>query len=73
MLRILQSSRKKRKYVENDSQVGRVLRKLMEGGLTMQWVRLEGSLQDKVKIEALEAQLAVLNACVLEMSELVYA
>mgnify|MGYP001088919378 CR=1 FL=1 len=39
----------------------------------MQWVRLEGSLQDKVKIEALEAQLAVLNACVLEMSELVYA
>ena len=46
----------------------------------MQWVRLEGSLQDKVKIEALEAQLAeqkesveLLNACVIEMSELVYA
>lgn len=73
MLRILQSSRKKRKYVEDAKQARRVLRKLMEGGLTMQWVRLEGSLQDKVKIEALEAQLAVLNACVLEMSELVYA
>ena len=46
----------------------------------MEWVKLEGSLQDKVKIEQLEAQLAeqketldLLNACVLEMSETVYA
>lgn len=61
-------------------QTGRILRKLMEGGLTMEWVKLEGSLQDKVKIEQLEAQLAeqketldLLNACVLEMSETVYA
>lgn len=66
--------------MEDAKQARRVLRKLMEGGLTMQWVRLEGSLQDKVKIEALEAQLAeqkesveLLNACILEMSELVYA
>ena len=66
--------------MENASEVRQVLRKLMEGGLTMQWVRLEGSLKDKVEIEALKAQLAeqkesveLLNACVLEMSELVYA
>lgn len=46
----------------------------------MQWVKLEGSLQDKVKIEYLESQIAeqkesidLLNACMLEMSELVYA
>lgn len=46
----------------------------------MQWVKLEGSLQDKAKIEYLESQIAeqkesvdLLNACMLEMSELVYA
>lgn len=46
----------------------------------MEWIKLKGSLQDKVKIEQLETQLAeqketldLLNACVLEMSETVYA
>ena len=46
----------------------------------MEYIKLEGDLQDKAKIEYLEAQvkeqekgLELLNACVLEMSELVYA
>ncbi len=46
----------------------------------MEYIKLEGNLQDKAKIEYLEAQvkeqekgLELLNACVLEMSELVYA
>lgn len=46
----------------------------------MQYVKLEGNLQDKVEIEYLKAQvkeqkesIELLNACVLEMSELVYA
>ena len=46
----------------------------------MEYIELNRNLQDKVKIEVLEAQLKeqkenveLLNACLLEMSEVVYA
>lgn len=40
----------------------------MEGELNMQWVKLEGSLQDKIKIEALEANSKTLEQANAELT-----
>lgn len=43
-------------------------KKLMEGELNMQWVKLEGSLRDKIKIEALEANSKTLEQANAELT-----
>lgn len=40
----------------------------MEGELNMQWVKLEGSLRDKIKIEALEANSETLEQANAELT-----